>query len=90
MPTVALRKLESVVGKQLFYELLVDGVSHYEVFMEIVGNNAQYLTEVSTILTYMNLVAQLKGFLPKAKFRETTPAKEKVKEYEFKSDHLRV
>lgn len=29
MPTFALRKLESVVGKQHFYELLEDGVSHY-------------------------------------------------------------
>lgn len=37
----------------------------------------------------MNLVAELK-MLPKNKFREITPSKDKVKEYEFKSDHLRV
>lgn len=90
MPTFALRKLESVVGKQHFYELLEDGVSHYEAFLEIVGNNSQYLAEIRAILTYMNLVAQLKVFLPKAKFREITPNKERVKEYEFKSEHLRV
>lgn len=90
MPTFVLRKLESVVGRQPFYELQVDGVSNYEAFMEVVGTNAQYLAEVRSILTYMNLVAQLQVFLPKAKFREITPAKDSVKEYEFKSDHLRV
>lgn len=37
----------------------------------------------------MNLIAELKT-LPKTKFRDITPANESVKEYEFKSAHLRV
>jgi hypothetical protein len=90
MPKFALKKIEAVVGKQQFFELLVDDVSQYKQFMAEISDNPQYVSEVKTILTYMNLVAELRVFLPKTKFRDITPSKDKIKEYEFKSDHLRV
>jgi len=89
MSIFALRKIEAVKGKQQFYELLVDGVSNYKQFSDSIKDNSQYCSEMRTILAYMNFVAELK-MLPKTKFRDITPAKDNVKEYEFKSDHLRV
>lgn len=89
MHTFALKKIEAVVGKQQFFELVIDSESQYKKFSEEIENNPQYFSEHKTILAYMNLVANL-NMLPKTKFRDITPAKEKVKEYEFKSDHLRV
>ncbi len=85
----ALRKIEAIVGKQSFYELLIEGNSQYEDFTKKVKKNPQYYSELKTILAYMNLVVELK-MLPKAKFRDITPIKDTVREYEFKSDHLRV
>jgi hypothetical protein len=90
MPKFALKKMETIVGKQQFFELLIDNVSQYEQFEAEIRDNPQYLSEMKTILAYMNLVAELRLRLPKNKFRDITPSKDKVKEYEFKSDHLRV
>lgn len=90
MPKFALKKIEAVDGKQQFFELIIDGVSQYEQFIAEISDNPQYMSEVRTILTYMNLVAELKVFLPKTKFRDITPGDSKIKEYEFKSEHLRV
>ncbi len=89
MPIFELRKIEAIVGKQQFYELLIDNNSQYEDFTNEVKKTPQYYSELKTVLTYMTLVAELK-MLPRGKFRDITPAKDKVKEYEFKSDHLRV
>lgn len=85
-----LKKLGPVVGKQQFYCLVVDKINQYDDFFELIKDNSQYVSEHKTILTYMNLVSNLHGLLPKQKFREITPAKDKVKEYEFKSKHLRA
>ena len=89
MSTFVLKKLEAVVGKQQFFELIVDGNSQFDEFCAEVKDNKQYYSELLKIFTLMNQVAQLK-MLPKTKFRDITPAKEDVKEYEFKSKHLRV
>lgn len=85
-----LKRLESVIGRQHFYYLLIDGKNQYQEFMDEIRGNSQYISEHKTILAYMNLVSNLQVLLPKVKFREITPEKEKVKEYEFKSDHLRA
>lgn len=89
MSTFALKTIEAVKGKQQFYELLIDGYSQYEEFTNEVAHNPQYKSELLTILSYMNFVANLK-LLPDKKFKDITPTKDATKEYEFKSAHLRT
>jgi len=49
----------------------------------------QYKTEMESIYFYMEEVANLRS-LPRTKFRELKGVKGNIKEYEFKSKHLRV
>jgi hypothetical protein len=88
MRKFALKKIEAVVGKQEFFELIIDGVSQLDNFYEDLQD--RYKTEYDTILTYMDYVAKCQTNPPPTKFKDITPKKEKVKEYEFKSKHLRV
>lgn len=90
MTKFALRKIQAIEGKQTFYELLIEGRSQFEDFFEKIKNNPQLISEVKSILSYMQYVSDLKSFLPKEKFRDITPEVDKIKEYEFKSKHLRV
>ena len=89
MSTFVLKKLEAVVGKQHFFELVVDDKSQFDDYCQAIKDNQQYYSELLKIFTLMNQVSQLK-MLPQTKFKDITPNKESVKEYEFKSKHLRV
>lgn len=89
MTTFVLKELEAVKGKQKFFELLVDGKSQFANFCSELKTNTQYFSELLTVFALMEQVAQLR-MLPKTKFRDITPKKELVKEYEFKTKHLRV
>ena len=89
MSTFVLKKLEAVVGKQQFFELAVDDNSQFDDYCQTIKDNKQYYSELLKIFTLMNQVSQLK-MLPQTKFKDITPNKESVKEYEFKSKHLRV
>lgn len=89
MSTFVLKKLEAVVGKQQFFELIVDNSSQFNEYCQAIKDNKQYYSELLKIFTLMNMVSQLK-MLPQTKFKDITPNKELVKEYEFKSKHLRV
>lgn len=90
MTKFALKKIQAIDGKQDFYELLIEGESQLESFYSKIKYNTQLISEVKTILSYMQYVSDLKSFLPKEKFRDITPATMKIKEYEFKSKHLRA
>lgn len=89
MATFVLKQLEAVVGKQQFFELVVDGSSQFDNYCRAIKDNKQYYSELLKIFALMNLVSQLK-MLPQTKFKDITPKKETVKEYEIKSKHLRV
>ncbi len=89
MPIFALKKIQAIAGKQEFFEIIIDGKSQYEDFYNEIKNNKQYYSELTTILTYMDLVSNLER-LPSKKFKNITPKKELIKEYEFKSKNLRV
>lgn len=58
-----LKQLETVVGRQHFFELIIDGKSQYEQFSKEIASNPPYVSEQKTILTNMNIVANL-GALP--------------------------
>jgi len=87
MSTFAVQKIETINGKQVFYKLVIDGTSPLDEFEESLEE--QYKTEMDRIYFYMEEVANLRS-LPRTKFRELKGAKSNIKEYEFKSEHLRV
>jgi hypothetical protein len=85
----ALKKIESVVGKQVFYDLVINGINQQDQFNKTIANNPQLQAEKRVILSYMNCISNLQ-LLPKNKFRDITPKKDDSKEYEIKTKHLRV
>lgn len=87
MSKFALNKIEVIKGKQSFFDLEVNGVGQFDSFSNNVEK--QYKSELITLISRMDLVANLNR-LPKEKFRDITPKKQGVKEYEFKTKHLRL
>lgn len=88
MPKFALRRIQAINGRQQeFDELTIDEVGQLDFFSQQLEE--QYESELDALFQYMQYVAD-GGTLPKNKFKDVTPRKEKVKEYEFKSKHLRV
>ena len=85
-----LRKLKAIQGRQEFDELVIDDLGQLELFeQEIRAKHSQYQTELEMIFLYMQYVADGRS-LNDTKFRDITPKGETVKEYEFKSKHLRI
>ncbi len=91
-----LKNITAVNGKQEFSELVIDAKNYSE--LEIKGQltefeqslkGTNYESELKSILAYMSFLSNLNG-LPHSKFKEITPDKEDIKEYEFKSKHLRI
>jgi putative component of toxin-antitoxin plasmid stabilization module len=96
MHKFTLKTIEAIKGKQVFEELVIDATSKDE--LKIKGQltefarqleGTSYHSEYKTILAYMSFVSELKS-LPQSKFKDITPEKEEIKEYEFKSKHLRI
>lgn len=87
MSRFALQNIDAVEGNQTFEKLLVDGVSPFDLFENELETKDRRSLE--KIYFYMNEVANNRT-LPNTKFKDVTPKKEKVKEYEFKDGDLRV
>lgn len=87
MSKFTLRNIDAVQGAQTFEKLLVNGVAPLDVFEEEL--EAKERNSLSKIYLYMNEVANNRT-LPNTKFKDVTPEKETVKEYEFKDGNLRV
>lgn len=87
MSKFVLEDIENIRGKQIFSKLTIDGICQFDNFVNELEE--QYETELDAINYYMEAVANLKS-LPETKFRELKGRKGNVKEYEFKSKHLRV
>lgn len=87
MHSFALKKIEAIKGGQIFYSLVKNDcctLSHFENELE-----EKYKSEFRSIIAYMDLVANGQS-LPSNKFKDITPVKSDIKEYEFKSKHLRI
>lgn len=90
MRIFATENMEEVKGTlQTFEKLCVNGVCLFNGFEEEVKNNPQYYSELKTIVAYMNFVANGDS-LPNTIFREIKGGNTTIKQYEFKSKHLRV
>ena len=90
MSNYSLNEIEGIEGKQSIYKLHIDELCMFDEFEEEIEKKGQYEEELYAIYSLMEDVADNK-LLPKEKFRDITiNKKEKFKEYEFKSKHLRV
>ena len=90
MPTFTLRKVEVIQAKQEVDELVIDGIGQLGVFEEMITiDHQQYLSELRTMLSYVEYAAN-GNTLPDTRIKDVTPNGALVKEYEFKSKHLRL
>lgn len=89
MHNFALELIEEIVGKLRFYKLVIDDNCPYDKFCEEIRHDSNLHKQLITILSRMNDIANMK-LLPANKFKNVTPVKEKVKEYEIKTPDLRV
>lgn len=87
MHIFALHIIDAVQGNQVFEKLLVDGVAPFDTFEK--NLQARDKRSIEKIYAYMDDVANNKP-LPQTKFKDVTPKKATVKEYEFKDGNLRV
>ncbi|MVN22696.1 hypothetical protein [Mucilaginibacter arboris] len=84
-----LEHLEEVVGKIKFYKLHVNGVCLYEDFCEQIIRDSNLKKQLITIISRMDDIANLRR-LDHTKFKDITLAKGSVKEFEIKTNDLRV
>ncbi len=89
MNTFALIEIEEIVGRLKIYKLGINSNCEYDEFEREIIKEASYSSELLTIQTRLRDIAECR-LLPKEKFRDITPKKEMVKEYEIKTRHLRV
>ena len=92
MPIFALQKIEAIKGRQEFDKLIVDGKCPFDEFEESLEE--QYKAELAGIYHYMQDVADLK-LVSEKKFHfydkdKKQRRKDGIREFEFKSKHLRV
>lgn len=89
MINFTLKRIEEIVGKLKLFKLLVNDRCEYDEFEKQIKAEASHSSELMTIQARLYDVAELR-LLPKEKFRDITPKKEMIKEYEIKTKHLRV
>jgi putative component of toxin-antitoxin plasmid stabilization module len=89
MNKFALKQIEEIVGKLKIYKLLVNNQCEFDEFEKQIEREASFSSELLTIQARLHDIAGCK-LLPKEKFRDITPKKESVKEYEIKTRHLRI
>ena len=87
MAKYTLVRMDQIRGKQVFDKLVVDGVAPFDTFID--GLEDRYRSEVRTLYAYMDAVANLLS-LPETKFHPYSDGKDGVREFEFKTKHLRV
>ena len=87
MVKYTLVRMEQICGKQVFDKLVVDGVAPFDTFIEKLEE--RYRSEVRTLYAIMDMVANLMS-LPETKFHPYNDGKDGVREYEFKTKHLRA
>lgn len=82
------KKIKAINSRELFEQLFIDERGQLDEFEKDLADTT-YLSEYNTLLTYMEYFGDGKR-LPGTKCKDITQAKDIIKEYEFKSKHLRV
>ena len=88
MTKFTIERINAISCHQEFDQLVIAGTGQLDIFEKGLDDTT-YQSEFKTLLAYMEYLGN-NGTLPKTKFRDVTPKGEKVKEYEFKSKHLRI
>jgi putative component of toxin-antitoxin plasmid stabilization module len=89
MSKFALKEYNNVIGKIKFFKLIEDKICYWDDFCREIQKDANMEDQLITVISRMNDIANLRT-LPKQKFKDITPNKETVKEYEIKTNDLRV
>lgn len=91
MEKYALKQIDEIEGRRIIYKMSIDGVCLLEEFENEIEDIGQYEEELASIFAHIEDFAN-QVLLPDTKFRILNKGvkKDKVKEYEFKSKHLRV
>jgi len=89
MPNFTLKHISEIDSRIKIFKLIVKKRCEFDEFEQKIINEVSYISELITIQTRLREIADGK-LLPKEKFRNITPKKELVKEYEIKTRHLRV
>lgn len=89
MNKFALRKLSQVKGRISFNVLEVDGKCQFLEFFAQIEEDGNLRKQLATVMARMDQIANMK-LLPVQKFRDITPKKETVREFEIKAPDLRI
>jgi hypothetical protein len=90
MSKFALKKINSIVGKQSIEKLVVDDYCQYDNFITELKKTRKGASKVASLYAIIKDYADCKS-LPDTKFRFLhSSANEKVKEIEFKKDDIRI
>ena len=89
MSKFALVEMSQVRGKIKYFKLSIDNSCPFDEFCKAIRAEGNLAKQLVGIFSNFDQIANLKT-LPKEKFRDITPGKELVKEYEFKKGDLRV
>jgi hypothetical protein len=87
MSNFVVKEYNNVVGTITFYKLIEDKICYWDEFCKKIQKEGVWEDQLVTIISRMDDVANLRR-LDEKKFKNVTPAKEKVIEYEIKTRDL--
>jgi hypothetical protein len=89
MTKFAFKKVEEINCYQDIVKLEIDGSCYFDQFQEeIYRSKSQYISELGMVLQYIERDGNGKRVADKKK--DITPGKARIKEYEYRTKHLRV
>lgn len=91
MGNFSLKEIDEIEGKRIIYKMSIDGNCLFEQFENEIEEVGQYEEELASIFAHIEDFSN-QVMLPKTKYRILNKGikKDRIKEYEFKSKHLRV
>ena len=89
MINFATKLISEIDGKIKFYKLIKDGKCEFDEFYSQIQKTSNLNKELVNMQVVMQQISDME-MLPKTKFRNLTPSKETIKEYEIKTKNLRV
>jgi len=93
MPKYAIKEIEACIGTDItVYKLIVDDNCEFDEFENKYYNDPNYEREFLTLITRLEQSSYIgeKSLLPETKFKDITPEKDPIKEYEVKTHNLRL
>ncbi|MEI9919004.1 MAG: hypothetical protein WDO14_09420 [Bacteroidota bacterium] len=81
--------MKEIVGTISFSKLVIDDYCPFDEFINEIEHQGNLRKNLLSVFAIMDQIANLK-FLPQSKFKDITPKKEAIKEFEIKKGDLRV